>query len=113
MNPSQAITTLTLICFLIGFAVTLYGSIIFTGIAAVIVIILSAAMPKFNHLQKSELFKCLITMFIFGIIDAYYYINLWINEGEESYLNTFGVFVWLSTIRYYSEFQLVNLYHHH
>ena len=99
MDPSNIVTLITLFCFALGWLAFLLSSYI---IAPLILLGVTFVFPKFDHLTKIELLKCTITMFIFGFIDCYYYENLWYTDSKETYFNSFGIFIWLSTIRYYS-----------
>ena len=54
-----------------------------------------------NHLTKAEQFKIQLTMLAFGLINGYF-----------SEFEAIDALMWLSTIRFYGEFQLINNYHH-
>lgn len=106
MNPPTIITILTIVTFLLGWFSHLYTSAFSYGLTFLLTGIISYFFPRINHLDFKELFKILATTYIFGLADGYYF---FIKEEWD----VFGIFVWLSTIRYYGEFQLINNFHHY
>lgn len=72
MNPSQIVTLLTAITFFLGIYSVHYSQIHGYIISLLITVAISYVFPQFNHLRRSELFKCLVTSLIFGIINSYY-----------------------------------------
>ncbi len=93
LNPPNIITLSTLATFFLGFLPFVYPSVFFFLLTLCLAITLSDMIPRFNHMNKSQLFKCLITTYIFGLIDGYYMtLDHW---------DAFGVLLCLNTIRYY------------
>jgi hypothetical protein len=105
MNPPLIITTLTVIVFFVGWLSIIHTSFLYCLIGFVLTAILPYILPKFNHLTYKELFKILITVWVFGVIHGYY----WSVKAE---WDAVGVFMLLSMLRYYGEMQMVNNYHH-
>lgn len=109
LSPALTMTLLTTLTFLLGLISTVQGSLLFV-VAFAITLLLPMLIPRFNHMLPNQIFQCVLTTFIFGVVDAYYWNNFVLPSGH---YDAFAIFVWMSTIRYYGEFQLINNFHHH
>lgn len=77
MNPPQIITLLTVLTFFIG-ALSVYcirvmptaHSVLASTLLAGLTIGISWAVPKFNHMSRLSLLKCLATTHVFGLVDC-------------------------------------------
>lgn len=110
LSPALTMTLLTSLTFLLGFISALNQSLLLILLTSIATIALAMLFPRFNHMLPVQMVKCLITTYIFGLVDAYYWNNLILESGH---FDAFGIFVWMSTVRYYGEFQLINNFHHH
>lgn len=113
LNPSQITTILTAITFILGTTAIWYNSATSWTLTFALVCIIAKVMPRYNHLLKMQLFYCLATTYIFGIIDSYVLLQCVGSKDHEGQFSAFGVFLVISTIRYYGQFQLINCFHHH
>lgn len=97
LNPAWITTILTFSSFILGMFVPANPQLSTFALTLGLIVVIVFITPRYNHLLKPQLFQCLLTTYIFGIIDSYVY---W-NWGKYVQFDAFGLFLVISTFRYY------------
>ena len=75
LSSPLIITLLTVFTFILGLIPILFSSYLLLLITLSLALCLSYILPQFNHMGSLQLLKCLITTYIFGIVDGYVWVN--------------------------------------
>lgn len=97
LNPAWITTILTFSTFMLGIFVPACPQLSTLALTLGLTVVIVCITPRYNHLLKLQLFQCLLTTYIFGIVGSYVY---W-NWGKYVQFDAFGLFLVISTFRYY------------